>query len=45
MMANYPLLENKPDKLKRKKAMCTKWDEMEGNESRVDSDSEEAMLC
>lgn len=32
------------DIYKRKKEICTTWDEMEGSESDIDSDEEEAML-
>lgn len=39
MTANSPLLKNKPDTLKRKKSLCTTWDEMEGSEFEEDSDN------
>lgn len=45
VMANCLLVKNKPHKSKRIKKMCTSWDEMEGSESEIDSNEEEAMLC
>lgn len=42
MTANFPLIKRETNKLKRKKAVCTKWDEMEGIKSVEDSFKEEA---
>lgn len=43
-MENCRLPENKPDKYKRKKAMCAIWDDLEGSKYEDDRDNEEARV-